>query len=326
MESAESAMEKANPAYYRSRGKHIYHDFKTFSPCRRLAGACAVEFLKHAQGHEGELKIYEVGVGDGSFAHSFLEALSGTDSSVAKRCVYVLWDVSPKLLECAQERLRAFPTEAVCADAAETGRMKDAFWVRANEVLDDIPARVLVRRGGGICEVWKDGPGWRECKPGPVPQEVREYMDGAPQGRWIPLNLRAAGLLSEWEGKILHGGGISILDYGFAGLDEAALMPEGAWNGSVLRGYGGQYTVDVNFDFILKNCGGELEAQDGFVRRMCGDGLFAVELGNGMGYMDEREIELERKKLEGEGYDIELLKRGAEKNPYFHYFLGSMKK
>ena len=29
----------------------------------------------------------------------------------------------------------------------------------------------------------------------------------------------------------------------------------------------------------------------------------------------------ERKRIEEDGYDIELLKRGKEKNPYFHYSL-----
>ena len=42
-----------------------------------------------------------------------------------------------------------------------------------------------------------------------------------------------------------------------------------------------------------------------------------------MDYLDSSEIEAERKNLEKEGYDIDLLKRGKESNPYFHYSIST---
>ncbi|MCP4646940.1 MAG: hypothetical protein GY852_04285 [bacterium] len=317
MENIAKLMERANAEYYAERGKHIYADFKTFAGCRKLGKACAVEFLERAQKAEGELRVYEIGVGDGRFALNFLQGLRQMDSTVAKNVVYVLWDMSGKLLDEAEGKLGDFAIEKVNAGAEEVGEMRDAFWVRGNEILDDIPARVFLRKGEKVYEVGKNNLEFCAEEKTVVPAGVQEYMEGMPEEHWVPLNLRAAKLVGGWKEKLRAGGGISMLDYGFLEVEGPAEI----WNGSVVRKYGGEYTVDVNFDFLMKTMGGDLETQDEFVRNGLGEKVFAVEKGEGMKYMDDGEIEKERKRIEEEGYDIELLKRGKEKNPYFHYFI-----
>ncbi len=318
MENIEKLMERENAEYYSGRGKHIYYDFKTFAASQKLGRACAIEFIGKAQKAEGELRVYEIGVGGGNFALNFLKNLKQMDPTIAKNVTYVLWDMSKKLLDLAEEKLGDFAVEKVHAQAEETSLMKDAFWVRGNEILDDIPARVFLRKKEKVYEVGINNGEWCASEAAAAPKAVKEYMSKMPEEYWIPLNLRAAKLIEGWKQKVVGSGGISMLDYGFAEPEEIK-EPAEIWNDSVIRKYGGEYTVDVNFGLLLEQVGGELKTQDEFVNSALGTESFAVEKGEGMDYLDSSEIEGERKKLEVEGYDIELLKRGRETNPYFHY-------
>jgi len=315
MQNIEKLMESANTEYYSERGKHIYYDFKTFAASQKLGRACAIEFLEQAQKEEGELKIYEIGVGGGNFALNFLKNIKQMNPTISKNITYVLWDLSAKLLDLAEEKLGDFPIEKICAPAEEVEKMKNPFWIRGNEILDDVPARVFLRKGEKIYEVGTNNREFCAQEAPSVPGEIAAYMGGAPQDYWIPVNMRAAKLVEEWKEKLSGSGKISLLDYGFI----EAEGPVELWNDSVIRKYGEEYTVDVNFDFILKKVGGKLEAQDEFVNRSLSAPSFAVEREEGMDYLSSEEIDSERKKLEVEGYDIDLLKRGKESNPYFHY-------
>ncbi|MBD3398443.1 hypothetical protein GF412_04430 [Candidatus Micrarchaeota archaeon] len=318
MENIENLMERTNTAYYSGRGKNIYHDFKTFAASRKLGKACAIEFLERAQKTEGELRVYEFGVGDGCFAGNFLESLEKMDSAVAKRVSYVLWDISKKMLDGAMEKLHGHPVECICESAENLSGMKEAFWVRGNEILDDIPARVFLKKGEKIYEVgWNNGEfaAWEE--PG-APAEVKERMQEAPEGYWVPVNLRAKNIVERWRERVVQGGGISVFEYGFYSNKEMVGTTPEIWNDSVVREYGGQYTVDVDFGWLERRCGGNVERQDDFVRRSLGEEVFAVETER-LDYLGAKEIEGKRKLLEKEGYDIELLKRGAEKSPFYHY-------
>ncbi|MEM4272599.1 MAG: SAM-dependent methyltransferase [Candidatus Bilamarchaeaceae archaeon] len=319
MKSVEKFMEEENRKYYSRKGKGIYSDFKTFAASRRLGRACALEFVHCARKADGELLVYDFGVGDGQFARNFLEEIEALDRGVGKRIAYVLWDVSEKMLEEAQLNLKGFSVESVCAPAEECRRMKSAFWVRANELLSDVPARVFVRKGKKIYEVGENNGEIAMAEESKPPKLAVERMRNAPELYWIPVNSRALGIVEEWKKKLRAGGGISIFDYGFYSEEEIREVPPEIWNGSVVRKYGGQPTVDVDFGFLEKKCGGRVERQDEFVRRMLGERVFAVEIGK-MDYLSEEEIEEEREKIEKEGYDIELLKSGAETSPFYHYF------
>ena len=322
MENIEKLMERKNAEYYSGRGKHIYYDFKTFAASKKLGKACAIEFMECAQKVEGELRVYEIGVGGGDFALTFLKNLKQIDPTISKEVTYVLWDMSNKLLDEAEDKLRNFAVEKVHARAEETSKMKDAFWIRGNEILDDVPARVFLRKKEKVYEIGGNNGEWCAEEAPAAPKAVREYMRKMPEEYWIPLNLHAAKLIESWEKQMRKGGRISMLDYGFAELGEIK-EPLEIWNDSVIRKYGGEYTVDVNFDFLLKQTGGQVEPQGDFVNAKLGEDSFAVEKSEGMDYLNSSEIEAERKNLEKEGYDIDLLKRGKESTPYFHYFISA---
>lgn len=321
MKSVERFMEEENRRYYSQKGKGIYSDFKTFAASRRLGRACAFEFVPYARKVEGELLVYDFGVGDGQFARNFLEEVNALDSSVGRRIAYTLWDVSAKMLEEAQNNLLGFSVESVCAPAEDCAKMKSAFWVRANELLDDVPARVFMRKGKKIYEVGENNGEIAVAEEGRPPKLVLERMGNAPELYWIPLNLRAIGIVEEWKKKLKSGGGISIFEYGFYGEEEITEVPPEIWNESVVREYGGQPTVDVDFGFMEKRCGGKVEHQDEFVNRMIHERVFAVEMKR-MDYLSAEEIDEKIKLIEKEGYDVELLKSGAEKSPFYHYFYG----
>ncbi len=322
MKNIEKLMEDKNAEYYSARGKNIYHDFKTFAGSKKLGKACAIEFIQHAQKTEGELLVYEVGIGGGEFALNFMKNITQMDSTIAKNITYLLWDLSGKLLDGAEEKLKGFSVEKIRARAEETEKMKTAFWIRGNEILDDIPSRVFFRKSRKIYEIGiNNGSFCGEEKTG-VPKEVVDYIANARENYWIPVNLRAENILKKWKNKLMNGGQISVLDYGFNSLSEIKEPPE-IWNDSVIRKYGGEYTVDVNFDFLLNTCGGKLETQDKFVNKNLGEKIFAVETGEKMDYLNNLEIELERKNLKKEGYDIDLLKTGKETNEYYHYTISA---
>lgn len=319
MENIEKFMERENRRYYAQKGTGIYSDFKTFAASRRLGRACALEFVQHARKAEGELKVYDFGVGDGQFARNFLEEVNAIDRGIGKRIAYVLWDMSAKMLDAAQESLGGFSVESVCAPAEDCEKMKEAFWVRANELLDDIPARVFMRKGRKIYEVGINNGEYAAREEPRPPKLVLERMGEVPELYWIPVNLRAIGIVGQWKKKIVGGGGISIFEYGFYGEEEIMEMPPALWNDSVIRKYGGQPTVDVDFGFLEKKCGGAVEHQDDFVNRVLGKKVFPVEMER-MDYLSEDEINGKIKLLEKEGYDIELLKNGCERSPFYHYF------
>ncbi len=325
MKNVERFMEEENRKYYSQKGKGIYSDFKTFAASRRLGRACAFEFIPFARKVEGELRVYDFGVGDGQFARNFLEEVNSLDKEVGKRIAYTLWDVSAKMLEEAQSNLKEFSVEAVCAPAEECAKMKTAFWVRANELLDDVPARVFMRKGKKIYEVGENNGEIAVAEEGKPPKIALERMRGAPELYWIPVNLRAIEIVEEWKKKLRIGGGISIFEYGFYGEEEITEMPPEIWNESVVRKYGGQPTVDVDFGFMEKKCGGKVEHQDEFVQRIIHEKVFAVEMKR-MDYLSEEEIDEKIKSIEKEGYDIELLKSGAEKSPFYHYLWAKEKK
>ena len=245
--------------------------------------------------------------------------------SVGKRIAYMLWDVSAKMLEEAQENLKEFSVESVCAPAEDCAKMKEAFWVRANELLDDVPARVFMRKGKKIYEVGENNGEIAVAEESTPPKIAAERMKGAPELYWIPVNLRAIGIVEEWKKKLREGGGISIFEYGFYGEGEITELPPEIWNESVVREYGGQPTVDIDFGFMGRRCGGKVEHQDEFVQRILHEKVFAVEMKR-MDYLSEEEIDEKIKLIEKEGYDIELLKSGAEKSPFYHYLWTKEKK
>lgn len=311
---------RRNFEFYSSRGGRIYSSFRTFAHSKRFAEANAAEFVRRAP-RKGKLRIYEVGVGDGSFALNFMKALHNLCEEIAERTTYFLWDFSEKGVDLAAEKLAGFAHEKVVSPAWDSKKMRNANCVKCNELLDDLPTRMLVRRGRRLNEVAREGRGFLEVE-AHAEEGTWSFMEGMPDGYLIPVPEKGLECVLGWKKKLARDGWIDIFDYGFADAEEMRGMPRDAWNAAVVRSFSGQVTVDVNFAFLKMSAGGRTEPQKDYVERALGMDLWEVDVGGRLDYYSYGEVWKKRKKLEKEGYDIGILLAGIEKSGYLHMETG----
>ena len=319
METFAEFQRRRNSGFYSSKGGRIYSSFRTFAHSVKFAEANAVEFARRAP-KKGKLRIYEVGVGDGSFSCNFLEALRRIDGGVEERTTYVLWDFSEKGVELAAEKLGDFSHETVVAPAWEWKKMRNADCVKCNELLDDLPTRMLVRRGVRVDEVVREGEEFLDVE-ARAEADIYSFMEGMPEGYWIQVPEIGLECVLGWKKKLKDGGWIDIFDYGFADAAEMRALPQNVWNSAVVREFSGQITVDVNFAFLKRFAGGRVEAQKDYVERALGKDLWEVELGR-LDYYSYEEVKKNEKRLEKDGYDVGVLLAGLEKSEYLHMEIG----
>lgn len=312
METFAGFQRRRNLEFYSSKGGRIYSSFRTFAHSLKFAGANAAEFARRAP-RKGKLRVYEIGVGDGTFALNFMKALP---EEVAERTTYVLWDFSGKGVGLAAGKLEGFGCETVVAPAWEWKKMRNATCVKCNELLDDLPARMLVRRGARVMEIMREGAEFLEAEARAEP-DIHLFMEGMPEGYWVPVPEIGLECVAGWRKRLNEGGWIDIFDYGFADAEEMLALPRNVWNSSVWREFSGQVTADVNFMFLKRFAGGRIEAQKDYVERALGMDLWEVEWG-GMDYLSYEEVGKNRKRLEKAGYDVRILLAGGEKSGYFH--------
>ncbi len=252
METFAEFQRRRNASFYSKKAGEIYSSFRTFAHSKKFAEANAREFLRRAP-RKGKLRVYEVGVGDGTFALNFMKALRKWDEGVEGRTTYMLWDFSEKgaerAAERAAERMGDFAHETVVAPAWEWKRMRNADCVKCCELLDDLPTRMLVRRGAHIMEVMEEGGAFLELE-ARLDAETFLFMEGMPQGHWVPVPEVGLGCLRGWRGELKRGGWIDVFDYGFADARGMRELPAHIWNSSIWREFSGQITVDVNFAFL----------------------------------------------------------------------------
>jgi len=154
-----------NRLYYQ-RGGRYERDFQTAaSSSPALPFAEAEDFhrhLSHFSSLPGEIRILELGPGDGNSAARFLNRLAALDrengSSFYARTEYILADFSPQMLASAQsnsllKRHAKRLSFTVCDAERIHLREKDLLLVRANELLDDLPTGILTRDGARFFEV-----------------------------------------------------------------------------------------------------------------------------------------------------------------------------
>ncbi len=315
METFAEFQRRRNSEFYSSKGGRIYSSFRTFAHSKKFAEANAVEFARRAP-RKGKLRIYEIGVGDGAFAANFLKALRKINGEVEERTTYVLWDFSEKGAELAAKKLDGFSFETVVEPAWEWKKMKNATCVKCNELLDDLPTRMLVRRGTRIFEVMEDNGGFLEVE-ARLEADTYSFMEGMPEGYWVPVPEIGLECVLGWRGKLADGGWMDIFDYGFADAESMRALPRNAWNSAIVREFSGQVTVDVNFAFLKRFTGGRLEAQKDYVERALGKDLWEVEVGK-LDYFSYGEVKENEQKLKNGGYDLGLLLGGSEKSEYVH--------
>ncbi|MFA5412817.1 MAG: SAM-dependent methyltransferase [Candidatus Micrarchaeia archaeon] len=316
MEAFAEFQRRRNSEFYSSKGGRIYSSFRTFAQSVKFAEANAVEFASRAA-RNGKLRIYEIGVGDGSFALNFLKALSKADEKVAERTTYILWDFSEKGVERAAKKLRGFSFEKVVAPAWNWKKMRGANCVKCNELLDDLPTRMLVRRGMRANEVVREGKEFLGVET-QLEGETALFMEGMPEGYWVPVPEIGLECVLGWRKKLAPGGWIDIFDYGFADAEGMRMLPRNVWNASIWREFSKQVTADVNFSFLKKCVGGRVEPQKDYVERALGKDLWEVDVGGKLDYYSHEEVKKNEKKLEKEGYDIGILLSGGERSDYLH--------
>jgi len=319
METFAEFQRRRNSEFYSSRGGRIYSSFRTFAHSGKFAEANALEFARRAP-RKGRLRVCEIGVGDGSFACNFLKALRKINGDVEERTTYVLWDFSEKGVERAAEKLEGFSFETIVAPAWNWKKMKTANCVKCNELLDDLPTRMLVRSGVRVNEVVREGEEFLEVE-ARAEADIYSSMEGMPEGYWIPIPERGLECVLGWKRKLADGGWMDIFDYGFADAGEMQALPQNVWNAAVVREFSGQVTVDVNFAFLKRFAGGRVEAQKDYAERALGKDLWEVELGQ-LDYYSYEEIKKNGRKLEKEGYDVGVLLAGLERSEYLHMEIG----
>ena len=321
METFAEFQRRRNSEFYSSKGGRIYSSFRTFAKSTKFAEANAVEFARRAP-KKGKLRIYEIGIGDGTFALNFLHALQKSSPQTAERTTYILWDFSEKGVEGAAEKMEGFSFETIVAPAWDWKKMRNADCVKCNELLDDLPTRMLVRRGVRVNEIVKEGDGFLEVE-ARVGADTYSYIEGMPEGYWAPVPEIGLGCVLGWKKKLAERGWIDVFDYGFANVEEMRALPQNVWNAAVVREFSKQVTVDVNFAFLKRFAGGRIEAQKDYVERALGKDLWEVDVGSRLNYYSYEEVKKNEKKLETEGYDIGVLLAGMEKSEYLHMEIGN---
>ncbi len=269
---------KKNSEFYKGKGPGFRTEFKTFASDARFAQALAVDFHKRMKNAEKEIiNVYEFGVGEGSLGTRFLIELRKLGEKLAEKTVYHFCDFSDKIVKNATKRADAFGFNAdgIIHDAAKEQPkfLKEADYILANELYDDLPAKLLARDGKKIMELDIEDEG-KKLVPFEGEDEIVAYMEKMPERYYIPVNIIAKNQLDFCSKRLSSYGYIDIFDYGFRNIDEIKEIPVELWNNSIIREFGGQVTTDVNFHFISDK---KAEPQLEFVEGILGIKLYEVE-------------------------------------------------
>jgi len=295
---------KINERYYKEKGQGLYSDFKTFGSCEKIAKANAIEFSSYTEKHwhDGELLVYEFGIGNGMFAYNFLKNLP---EEISSRVSYFLCDISEKILSEAEKKLKDFNTHSIQCDFSDF-KFK-AHLIRINELYDDLPSKIFINDGETKEVLFNEK---LEKKFIPAENKLIEKM---PEGYLIPINFTAKKHLENCKKSLSKNGYIDIFDYGFTSINQIEENPKEIWNNSVVRYFGKQLTADVNF-MILK---GKTEPQKEYIERILKEKLYYVELEH-LDYLTEKEVKQKMPELIKHGYPEDFPSLGIEKDEYFH--------
>lgn len=259
-------MKLKNDPYYKSSSTALHSDFDTYaqSPHGLLTRANAQAFHAYALEHpQSKWEVLEVGVGVGAFASGFLQELVKLDkeeaSDISSVLKYTLADFSDPMLERASATLAKTKTTAsvqsMQLDASNLPALKSrlsgrAFdLIRINELFSDLPTDVFVYGKDGPQHVLfneKMDTRMEPIAPGQLLDWEIQLLTKLPEERFIPINTRAAAAMSQFAAHLTPGGWVDIFDYGFY-FEDDFVLPAPIWNPTLVREFGGQWTVDLNF-------------------------------------------------------------------------------
>jgi len=278
---SDGGMADVNREYYSSKGKAIYSDFSTFAQGSAVATANAIEFVRDFSAREGVVVVCEYGVGKGDFAKTFLNEVKRRDPILYSRTRYHLLDISEKMIADARKNLAGH--ESKCEfhtfDAAVDLPTFPFHYCRINELLSDLPAEIYARKGNSV----------------PTSNVfVQKFLSCIDDGRQIPFSFAAEkfllALCSCGKGNFR----IDVFDYGFYFADDVFLLPLDEWNRLVVRKYGEQITVDLNFLQLSSALAAQgfsvnVEMQKAYCERVLGTPLLFKDEGGGLDYVPKKE-------------------------------------
>ena len=251
-------------------------DFLTSPEMSPLFGETIARFVAAEAGRIGAdlVDVVEVGAGSGSLLRPLLDALG-----VPSRPVAV------EVSAAARERLAALVSEATLLASLDEVEGPLHGVIVANEVADNLPTALAVRRGDGWVErlvgTSGDAPAWVE---GAARLEVTAWAERfagpVPEGGQVEVQLAAGEWLRRLVG-LLAAGAVLVFDYGDTGEGLAGRRAEGT-----LRTYRGHHlgpdpllepgatdvTMDVDFGALAaaaEEAGAEVEVltQAAFLER-----------------------------------------------------------
>lgn len=230
-------------------------DFLTSPEVSPAFGETLGRFAVSERKRVGEpFTVVEVGAGSGTLLRPLLDALEEPFDAYAV-------EVSPS----ARQRLAEIVPEATVVGALD--ELPDSFagLVIANELLDNLPAAVVVRRGDGWRErvISADGGGleYGEAPPRPrVAAWVDMHTPDMPEGSVVEVQVAAEKWLSDVLGR-LRRGTVLVVDYGDTTDGLARRRAEGT-----IRTYRGHHlgpdpllepgstdvTMDVDFSALMR--------------------------------------------------------------------------
>lgn len=306
---------KINQEYYKS-DRDIYSDFKTFVDCSKISEADAIEFYNSIkkEWNGEEINIYDLGVGNGSYSVNFLEKMNSLDSKLTKQISYKLCDISFRISKKNEEKLGKFNVYKQFVDVIRNDFVKNADYVHSNEMFDDLPSKVYIRREGIDYEVLYNEKYEKKYNEIKLSKENKEFMDLMPEGYEIPINTGCIMCIENVLKGLKKGRYFTFNDYGFTKVDEITEMGPEFYNMANIRTYGGQPTIDVNFMYLKhkmekKEIKYEIENQIDYVKRILNKKLYYFELDQ-LDYLEEAEINKRKKELEKHGYSVDDVKNG----------------
>lgn len=182
-------------------------DFLTSPEVSPLFGATLARFVEAEMGRAG-LVLIEAGAGSGSLLRALVDDLSGRLDAL----------YAVEVAAAATDRLRASVPEAVVVGDLTQVPRAGAAVVIANELVDNLPAAVAVRRGDGWAEQlvdWDDGLlAIRERPARPVVASWADAFAGpVAEGDLVEVQIAAG----EWMTTALERfdrGAVVVIDYG----------------------------------------------------------------------------------------------------------------
>ena len=294
---------KANKSYYSKKGAGIYSDFSTFAQGHALAKCNAIGFVHGFGKKAGIITVCEYGIGKGDFAKRFLDEVKKLDKRLHARTRYYLFDFSEKMLLSARKNLHAHRFICIFGkfDAVRDKPDLQFDYCRINELLTDLPAELYMQKKGAILDEKGSGIASPSLKEGAIMNSngkatagshlfVSKFLERVDEGRLMPFNFVAQEFLLSLCKAGKPNFRLDLFDYGFYTADDVLLLPAEEWNRLMVRNYGGQLTVDLNFPLLLSSLASDgfsakIEKQKEYAEKILGIPLRLSETKSGLDYV-----------------------------------------